>query len=186
MLTSGAFDADPGRARAFAATQGLDPARSYGSAAELIAGERDGADRVEAVAICTPNATHSPIARALIEAGFDVICEKPLTVSMEDAAEFLRIVQKAGRFVGVTYTDCGDPLVHEARPRIAAGALGRSARCRRNTRWNGWPRRSRPRAMLRPPGAPIRRRMAAAERSAISAPMPAIWRASSPGCGWGA
>ena len=83
QLVAGAFDVDPERGRAFAISQGLDPARSYGTYQELIAGEAGREDRVDAVAICTPNFTHYPIAKALIEAGFDVICEKPLTATLE-------------------------------------------------------------------------------------------------------
>lgn len=124
QLVAGAFDVDPDRGRAFALSQGLDPTRSYGSYQELIAGEAGRADRVDAVAICTPNFTHYPIAKALIEAGFDVICEKPLTATLEDAVALERLARESGRFVGVTYTYCGYPMVHEARVRVAAGEIG--------------------------------------------------------------
>ena len=123
-LVAGAFDVDPDRGRAFAIGQGLDPARSYGSAADLIAGEAVRADRVDAVAICTPNFTHYPIARALIEAGFDVICEKPLTATLDDAVALEKLARESGRFVGVTYTYSGYPMVHEARVRVAKGEIG--------------------------------------------------------------
>lgn len=124
QLVAGAFDVDPDRGRAFAIGQGLDPARSYGTCQELIAGESGRADRVDAVAICTPNFTHYPIAKALIEAGFDVICEKPLTATLADAVALERLARESGRFVGVTYTYCGYPMVHEARVRIARGEIG--------------------------------------------------------------
>lgn len=123
-LAAGAFDADPERGRAFALSQGLDPARSYGTYEELIAGELKREDRVDAVAICTPNFTHYPIARALIEAGFDVICEKPLTATLEDAVALEKLARESGRFVGVTYTYSGYPMVHEARVRVARGEIG--------------------------------------------------------------
>jgi len=121
---AGAFDVDPQRGRAFAISQGLDPARSYGTYQELIAGEAGREDRVDAVAICTPNFTHYPIAKALIEAGFDVICEKPLTATLEDAVALEKLARESGRFVGVTYTYSGYPMVHEARVRVARGELG--------------------------------------------------------------
>lgn len=124
QLVAGAFDVDPDRGRAFAIGQGLDPARSYGTCQELIAGECGRADRVDAVAICTPNFTHYPIAKALIEAGFDVICEKPLTATLADAVALERLARESGRFVGVTYTYSGYPMVHEARVRIARGEIG--------------------------------------------------------------
>ncbi len=124
QLVAGAFDVDPARGREFAIGQGLDPARSYGSYQELIAGEAGRADRVDAVAICTPNFTHYPIAKALIEAGFDVICEKPLTATLADAVALEALARESGRFVGVTYTYSGYPMVHEARVRVAAGEIG--------------------------------------------------------------
>lgn len=124
QLVAGAFDADPERGRAFARAEGIDPARSYGTYQELIAGELARGDRVDAVAICTPNFTHFPIAKALIEAGFDVICEKPLTATLEDAVALERLARDSGRFVGVTYTYSGYPMVHEARVRVAAGEIG--------------------------------------------------------------
>lgn len=124
QLVAGAFDVDPARGRAFALEQGLDPARSYGTYQDLIAGEAGRDDKVDAVAICTPNFTHYPIARALIEAGFDVICEKPLTATLDDAIALEALARESGRFVGVTYTYSGYPMVHEARVRIARKELG--------------------------------------------------------------
>ncbi len=123
-LVAGAFDVDPARGRDFAQAEGLDPARSYGTYQELIAGEAARDDRVDAVAICTPNFTHYPIAKALIEAGFDVICEKPLTATLEDAVALEKLARDSGRFVGVTYTYSGYPMAHEARVRVARGEIG--------------------------------------------------------------
>jgi len=124
-LVAGAFDVDPDKGRAFALSQGLDEERAYGDYKALIAGEVNRADRVDAVAICTPNFTHYPIAKALIEAGFDVICEKPLTATLEDAVALEKLARESGRFVGVTYTYSGYPMVHEARVRVAAGEIGK-------------------------------------------------------------
>ncbi|WP_149139560.1 Gfo/Idh/MocA family protein [Gemmobacter caeruleus] len=124
QLVAGAFDVDAEKGRAFALSQGMDEARSYGTYLDLIAGERGRADKVDAVAICTPNFTHYPIAKALIEAGFDVICEKPITATLEDAVALEKLARESGRFVGVTYTYSGYPMVHEARVRVAAGEIG--------------------------------------------------------------
>ena len=123
-LVAGAFDLDPERGRAFAISQGLDPGRSYGTWQDLIARERLRSDPVDAVAICTPNFTHYPIARALLEAGFDVICEKPLTATLDDAVDLERRARASGRFLGVCYTYSGYPMVHETRVRIANGDIG--------------------------------------------------------------
>ena len=125
QLVAGAFDVDPGRGRAFAGSQGIAEDRSYGTYRDLIAGEAARADKVDAVAICTPNFTHYPIAKELIESDFDVICEKPLTATLDDALALDKLARESGRFVGVTYTYSGYPMVHEARVRVAAGEIGR-------------------------------------------------------------
>ncbi len=124
QLVAGAFDVDPARGKAFAADEGVTPERAYGSYKDLIAGEAQREDPVEMVAICTPNFTHYPIAKALLEAGFDVICEKPLTTTIEDALDLEKLAASSGRFLGVTYTYCGYPMIHEAREMIARGDLG--------------------------------------------------------------
>jgi enoyl-CoA hydratase/carnithine racemase len=90
----------------------------------LIAGEGSREDCVDAVAICTPNFTHYPIAKALIDAGFDIICEKPLTATLEDAVALEKLARESGRFVDVTYIYSGYPMVHEARVRVARGEIG--------------------------------------------------------------
>jgi len=123
-LVAGAFDVDAERGQRFAATQGIDPARSYNDYKTMIAGEAARDDRIDAVAICSPNHTHYPIAKAFLEAGFDVICEKPLTATIEDAVALEKLVRETGRFMGVTYTYSGYPMVHEARAMVAAGKLG--------------------------------------------------------------
>ena len=125
-LVAGAFDIDPMRGQAFAATQGIDAAlRAYGDYRAMIEGERGRPDRIDAVAICTPNHTHFPITKAFLEAEFDVICEKPLTTTLEDAIALEKIVKDTGRFMGVTYTYSGYPMIHQARAMVAAGELGR-------------------------------------------------------------
>lgn len=124
-LVAGAFDVDPEKGRAFALAQGIGVDRAYGDVNSLIAGEAVREDRVDAIAICTPNFTHYPIAKALIDAGFDVICEKPLTATLEDAVALEKLSREAGRFVGVTYTYSGYPMVHEARVRVANGDIGK-------------------------------------------------------------
>lgn len=124
QLVAGAFDVDPQRGREFAVSIGIDESRSYGDYLELIEGECAREDRVDAVAICTPNFTHYPISKALIEAGFDVICEKPLTATYADAVALKEQVSQTDRILGVTYTYSGYPMVHEARVRIAKGEIG--------------------------------------------------------------
>jgi len=124
QLVAGAFDIDADRGRRFAATLGIEDSRSYGDYRAMLDAETRRDDRVDAVAICTPNHTHFQIAQACLDAGFDVICEKPLTTTLEDAIALEAAVKKSKRFMGVTYTYSGYPMVHEAREMVAAGLLG--------------------------------------------------------------
>jgi predicted dehydrogenase len=123
-LVAGAFDVDAARGHAFAAKNYIAPDRSYDTFKAMVEGERNRSDSVDVVAICTPNFTHYPIARAFLEAGIDVICEKPLTSTLEDAIALTELAEKSGRFVGVTYTYSGYPLVQEGRAMVARGDLG--------------------------------------------------------------
>ncbi|MDH3235133.1 MAG: Gfo/Idh/MocA family oxidoreductase, partial [Alphaproteobacteria bacterium] len=123
-LVAGAFDVDPARGHAFAGQIHIDPARSYDDYHAMASREGERADAIDVVAICTPNDTHFPIAKAFLEAGFDVICEKPMTTTVEDAVALHELAERSGRFLGVTYTYCGYPLIHEAREMISGGRIG--------------------------------------------------------------
>jgi len=123
-LVAGAFDADAARGHAFAAKNYISPSRSYGDYKAMVDGEYGREDRVDVVAICTPNHTHYPIAKAFLEAGIDVICEKPMTTTLEDAIALHELAETTGRFLGVTYTYSGYPMVHEARAMVARGDIG--------------------------------------------------------------
>jgi len=123
-LVAGAFDADPARGHTFAAKNFISSDRSYDNFEQMVAAEAARPDGVDVVTICTPNFTHYPIAKACLEAGIDVICEKPLTATLEDAVAFNALAEQTGRFVGVTYTYSGYPMVQEARARVARGDLG--------------------------------------------------------------
>ena len=111
-LVAGAFDAVPDRGHAFAAQAGIEPDRSYDDYRQMVAAEAARLDRIDVVAICTPNHTHFAIAKAFLEAGFDVICEKPMTTTLEDAVALHALAEKTGLFVGLTYTYSGYPMVH--------------------------------------------------------------------------
>ncbi|WP_212410783.1 Gfo/Idh/MocA family protein [Erwinia sp. E602] len=123
-LVAGAFDVNAQRGHAFAAQNFVAADRSYDDYQAMIAAESLRKDGVDVVAICTPNFTHYPIARACLEAGIDVICEKPLTATLADAEALAEVVARSGRFLGVTYTYAGYPLIAEARQRVAAGLIG--------------------------------------------------------------
>lgn len=123
-LVAGAFDVRPERGHAFAESIFIARDRSYDDYKAMVEGEKNRPDRIDAVAICTPNHTHFPIAKAFLEAGFDVICEKPMTTTLDDAIALRDLAEASSRFVGVTYTYCGYPLIHHARAMVARGDLG--------------------------------------------------------------
>lgn len=124
-LVAGAFDVNAERGHAFAAQNHIAADRSYNDYTAMVAAESAREDGVDVVAICTPNFTHFPIARAFLEAGIDVICEKPLTSTLDDAEALAEVVKSTGGFLGVTYTYSGYPLIMEARHRVAEGLIGK-------------------------------------------------------------
>jgi predicted dehydrogenase len=127
-LVAGALDVDAERGRAFAATLGIAQDRAYATYQELIDKEALRPDRVDAVVIVTPNFLHYPIAKAALEAGFDVICEKPMTTTLDDAKALAALVQSTGRRFFLTHTYTGYPMVRQAREMIAAGEIGKLRR----------------------------------------------------------
>ncbi|MDZ5700030.1 Gfo/Idh/MocA family oxidoreductase [Chelativorans sp. M5D2P16] len=124
MLVAGALSSDPERARASAAELGLDPERSYGSFEEMAKEEAARADGIEAVSIVTPNHMHYPAAKAFLEAGINVICDKPLTSSLDDAKALVEAVKQSGKFFVLTHNYSGYPMIRQARQMVRDGALG--------------------------------------------------------------
>lgn len=125
-LVAGALSSDPARAKASAADYDIDPARAYGSYQEMLAAERGlPADRrIDFVTIATPNHMHFPVAKAAVEAGFHVVCDKPLTLTLAEAEELANLVAKSPVVFAVTHNYTGYPLVRQARQMILAGELG--------------------------------------------------------------
>jgi predicted dehydrogenase len=125
-LVAGAFSSDPSRSKASAQDYGVAPERAYGSYKEMVAGESKlpEGERIDFVSIATPNHTHYEIARAFVEAGFNVICDKPLTYDLAQAEELQKVVAKAGVVFAVTHNYTGYPLVRQAREMVKAGELG--------------------------------------------------------------
>jgi predicted dehydrogenase len=126
QLVAGALSSTPEKARASGAELGLPAERIYGSWAEML--EREAAlaagERIEAVAIVTPNHMHAPPAIAAMEAGFDVIIDKPLADSLENARAIAEAAARTGRRIAVTHTYTGYPLVKLARKLVASGEFG--------------------------------------------------------------
>ena len=124
-LVAGALDHDPNAARDFGQRLGLDPDRAYGDWREMLEGERRRQDRVELVTVATPNATHYEISKAFLEAGFDVLCEKPMTVTEAEAEDLVLAARRLGRICAVNYGYTGYALVRHMRAMVARGDLGK-------------------------------------------------------------
>jgi len=124
ILVCGALSSDPERARASATGLGLEPARSYASYTEMFARESSRPDRMEVVAIVTPNHLHYPVARAALAGGFHVICDKPLATSIAEAEDLVRLAGTANRIFAVTYNYSGYPMVRQARSMVGRGDIG--------------------------------------------------------------
>jgi predicted dehydrogenase len=125
-LVAGALSSDPARAKASAADYDIDPARAYGSFEEMFAAERAlPADRrIDFVSIATPNHVHFPVARAALEAGFHVVCDKPLTLTLAEAEKLAALAAQKPLVFAVTHNYTGYPLVRQAREMILSGELG--------------------------------------------------------------
>jgi len=125
-LVGGVFDADYDKSMEFAKNEGIDLKRCYKSVDELISAEKKmPADlRMEAVAIVTPNALHYPFAKSLLNAGFHLVCEKPMTMTVEEAVELEELVAKTKLTFALTHTYTGYPMIRQMRDMIASGILG--------------------------------------------------------------
>ena len=125
-LVAGALSGDPAKAKASAPDYDIPAERAYGSVAELVASESKlpAEKRVDFVSVATPNHTHFPIAKACLEAGLNVICDKPLTLNLGEAEELAKVVEKSGAVFAVTHNYTGYPLVRQAREMILGGELG--------------------------------------------------------------
>jgi predicted dehydrogenase len=126
ILVAGALASDPARAKASAPDYDIPAERAYGSYQEMAAAEAKlpPSERIDFVSIATPNHTHFAIAKTFIEAGFNVVCDKPLTFDLAQAEELARIVQKSGVVFAVTHNYTGYPLVRQARDMVQSGELG--------------------------------------------------------------
>ena len=124
QLVAGAFDLDAERGRDFGMNLGVAEDRCYATYQGLIAGESAREDRVDVVSVATPNFTHYEITKALLEAGFHVICEKPLFFTVAECDEVAKLAADKGLIVGVTYGYSGHPMVHQMAAMVAKGMLG--------------------------------------------------------------
>jgi predicted dehydrogenase len=125
-LTAGALDADAARGREFAIELGVDEVRSYGDWRVMRDAEskRPPEERLNLITVATPNATHYEITRGFLEAGFNVLCEKPLTTTIEEAEALCTVAAEAGVICAVNFGFSGYPMAIQAREMIRRGDLG--------------------------------------------------------------
>lgn len=123
-FVAGALDHRAEAGRDFGRRLGLSADRSYGDWREMLEGERHRDDRVDLVTVATPNATHYEITKAFLEAGFDVLCEKPMTMTVGEGEEIVNIARTTGRICAVNYGYSGYSLVRHMRAMVARGDLG--------------------------------------------------------------
>lgn len=126
-LVSGAFSRDAENCKATGRQLGLDPARGYPDFETMMSAEAalPADQRMDFVAIVTPNHVHFPVAKAALEAGFHVLSDKPATLNLEEATTLRAIVERTGKLYGLTHTYLGYPLVGAARSIVADGGIGR-------------------------------------------------------------
>jgi len=127
QLTAGAFSSDAEKSQLSGQDFMLDPSRVYGSYQEMA--EKEAAlpedQRIDFVSIVARNDLHFEVAKTFLEAGFNVICEKPLAFSLEQGKELEKIVQSSGKVFALTHNYTGYPMVKEAKAMVADGKLGR-------------------------------------------------------------
>jgi predicted dehydrogenase len=124
-FAAGALDADAERGRAYARQLGISADRAYGDWREMLAGEITRDDRVDLVTVATPNATHFEITKAFLEAGFNVLCEKPMTVTVDEAEEIVAVTKRTDSICAVNFGYTGYPMVRHMRAMVARGDLGK-------------------------------------------------------------
>jgi predicted dehydrogenase len=124
ILVAGALSGDPKRAKASGEELGLAKDRIYSDYREMAKAEAGRQDGIEAVAIVTPNHLHFPVAKAFMEAGIHIICDKPLVNSSREAKALQALQKKTGVIFALTHNYSGYPMIRQARDMVAKGELG--------------------------------------------------------------
>src|SRR5215203_5535574 len=114
-LVAGALSSNPEKAKASAPDYDIPAARAYTSIHELVQKEKalPADQRIDFVSVATPNHTHFEIAKAAVEGGFNVICDKPLTFDLKQAEDLAALVDKTGVVFAVSHNYTGYPLVRQ-------------------------------------------------------------------------
>jgi predicted dehydrogenase len=123
-MSAGALDANPERGRDFAVRLGVPADRAYGDWREMLTREPNRPDRIDLVTVATPNSTHYEIAKGFLEAGVAVLCEKPMTMTVDEAENLAATVKRTSAIFAVNFGYSGYPLVRHMRAMVARGDLG--------------------------------------------------------------
>ncbi len=126
-LVAGAFSSDPKRSKASGKDLYVSPDRCYASYQEMAKAEAalPADERIDFVSVVTPNHTHFDVSKTFLEAGFNVICDKPATFNLAEAKKLRAIVKKSGKVFALTHNYTGYPMVKEARDMVSKGKLGK-------------------------------------------------------------
>ncbi|MEP0519092.1 MAG: Gfo/Idh/MocA family oxidoreductase [Hyphomicrobiales bacterium] len=124
QLVAGALSSTAEKSKASGKELGISEGRAYGDFSEMALAEAAREDGIEVVAIVTPNHMHFPVAKAFLEAGIHVICDKPMTTTVEDAEELAALVEKTGKVFVLTHNYSGYPMIRQARAMVQSGELG--------------------------------------------------------------
>ncbi|HOK05472.1 MAG TPA: Gfo/Idh/MocA family oxidoreductase, partial [Victivallales bacterium] len=125
-IVAGAFDIIPEKSQQMGRELCISPERTYNNYKEMIKKEKAlGDDAIDFVAITTPNNWHFPIAKDFLEAGFNVMCEKPMTITLAEAKKLREIAKKSGKVFGLMHNYTGYPMVKLARDMVKQGDLGK-------------------------------------------------------------
>jgi len=124
-FVAGALSSDPARSRASGKELGLVPERNYADFAAMAKAEARRADGIEVVSIVTPNHMHYPAAKAFVEAGIHVVCDKPLSLNLKEALALKKLLAKNPKVIfALTHNYSGYPMIRQAKAMVAAGELG--------------------------------------------------------------
>jgi len=126
-FVAGALSSTPEKARLSGQDLWLDPDRIYGTYQEMIEKEAKlpVGERIDFVSIVTPNHVHFPVAKAFLEAGFHVVCDKPMTFNLDEALQLKKVVEKSGKIFALTHNYTGYPMAKQARYMVTNGLLGK-------------------------------------------------------------
>jgi predicted dehydrogenase len=124
-FSAAALDHRPNVGRTYAKSLGIAEDRAYGDWKEMLTKEKNREDRIDLVTVATPNSTHFEITKSFLEAGFNVLCEKPMTMTVEEGEEIVKIARKSGKLCTVNYCYSAYPMVRQARAMVQNGELGK-------------------------------------------------------------